>query len=315
MIQIITRDQDEAVSAVSRVYCPHDLQLDRRTRSATTRLRAGAGEGMAYVALEYGAKADVDAGALEGLTLVMHAVRGTGTVRQRGRKVEWRGGQTVVVSGNQPTLYTFGASFAQSTVRLDPADIRLHCEQLLGITLEGDVRFELTPFSAELEALWSQVLAMSVQGVGMPASSHRHLEKLAIDLLLHRCPHNYSHLFAAEGAKVPRLAAQAIDFIDSLPDYDLLTVAEVAARLGVSARTLERAFQESFGMGPAHHLRLKRLDRVRRQLEAAAPGTSVADVAAAYGFYNPGRFAKYYKERYGELPSATIAGVSHLGER
>jgi transcriptional regulator GlxA family with amidase domain len=58
---------------------------------------------------------------------------------------------------------------------------------------------------------------------------------------------------------------------------------------------------------------------VRRQLEGATPGTSVADVAAAYGFYNPGRFAKYYRERYGELPSATVAaataGLSHVGER
>lgn len=319
MIQVITKDREEAVSAVSRVYCPHQLQLDRHARSVTTRLRADSGDGVAHVALEYGARAEVDAESLNGLTLVMHAVRGTATVWQPGQEVQWHGGQTIAVSGNHPTQYVFDGMFAQSTLRLDPADIRRHCEQLLGITLDSDVRFALTPFTPELEALWSPVLAMSVQRTTMSASSVRYLEKLAMDLLLHRCPHNYSHLFEASVRKIPRLAAEAVDFIDSLHDYDLLTVADVASRLGVSARSLERAFRDSLGMGPAQYLRSRRLDRVRRQLEAAGRGTSVTDVAAAHGFYHPGRFAKYYRERFGESPSATVtaatASLSHDGLR
>ena len=307
MIQVSTSDPDEAIAAVSGVYCPHQLQLDRRSRRVATRLRADNNRGFAQIGLEYGARAEVDAGVLDGLILVMHAVRGSGTVRQGGKEEQWRGGQTIAVSGNRPTEFVFDAIFAQSTLRLDPVLVREHCESLLGLNLDSNVRFELTHFSPELESLWSQILTMSSHRSTLPPSGLGYLQQLAMDLLLYRLPHNYSHLLTPECREVRSLADEAIGFIDSLQDYELLTVADVAAKLRVSVRSLERAFRDSQGMGPAQFLRIKRLDRVRRQLEAAGRTSSITDVAAAHGFFHPGRFAQYYRERFGESPSTTIA--------
>ncbi|YCK79947.1 AraC family transcriptional regulator (plasmid) [Arthrobacter sp. D3-18] len=314
MIEVSTGDPQEAVSAVSRVFCPHELQLDPRSKSFTTRLRANAGGGLAYVTLEYGAKVEVEPGTLVGLTSVTHAVRGTGTVRQGSHAEEWRGGQTIIISGDRSTQFAFDSRFSQSTIRMDTAGLRQHCEKLLGTGLDDDVRFALQRFSGELEGLWSQIMALSAQRAVLPPSGVGYLQKLAMDLILYRHPHNYSHLFEVEGRRRPRLAGEAVALLDALPDYELLTVSEVAGRIGVSARSLERAFHEAFGMGPSQYLRSRRLDRVRRELEGAPRGASVTDVAVAHGFYHPGRFAKYYREQFGETPSTTVArvgGVSH----
>lgn len=310
MISIETKDMDEAVGAVGSVYCPHELHVDPRARALATRLQADAGGGLPLVNLEYGARVQVDAGSLNGLTLVMHSTRGTGTVRQRGHESRWSGGHTVVVSGNQSTQFEFDPMFAQSSLRLDPVEIRTHCEQVTGLSLDGDVLFDLTRFSPEMESMWSQVLALAFQRAGLPPTGAEYLKKLALDLLVYRCGHNYSHLFASKTRSIPRLAKEAIALIDSLEDHELLTVTDVAARLSVSVRSLERAFSEALDTGPAQYLRGLRLDRVRRQIESAPRGTSITDLAVAHGFYHPGRFAKYYRDRYGESPSSTLARLS-----
>ncbi|MER5670697.1 helix-turn-helix transcriptional regulator [Pseudonocardia alni] len=317
MIRVETNDVDEAIGAVQRVYCPHELSLDPRARTIATRLHAQDGQGPAQVSLEYGARVRIDAGNLDGITLVMHSTRGVGRVRQRRDHVEWSGGHTVVVSGNHATGFEFDPMFAQTSLRLDPVAVRAHCEQVVGAPLENEVRFTLKRFSPEMQNLWSQVLALSYQRGALPATSLEYLNKLVLDLLVQRCPHNYSHLVQRGGRAVPRLARTATELIHSLPDHELVTVAEVAARLGVSTRSLERAFRDSYGTEPSRYLRDRRLDRVRRQLENPAPGTSVTDLAAAHGFYHLGRFAKYYRERFGETPSATLGrsagGVSDPG--
>ena len=84
-------------------------------------------------------------------------------------------------------------------------------------------------------------------------------------------------------------------------------VSEICAALGVSRRTLHRAFQEVFGLGPVSFLRHKRLCTIHSILRHSAPGsTTVAAVAMQQGFYELGRFAQYYAAMFGERPSQTL---------
>jgi AraC family ethanolamine operon transcriptional activator len=84
-------------------------------------------------------------------------------------------------------------------------------------------------------------------------------------------------------------------------------VSEICAALGVSRRTLHRAFQEVFGLGPVSFLRHQRLCTIHSILRDSAPGsTTVAAVAMQQGFYELGRFAHYYLAMFGELPSQTL---------
>jgi AraC-like DNA-binding protein len=87
-----------------------------------------------------------------------------------------------------------------------------------------------------------------------------------------------------------------------------LQIADICLALHLSRRTLQRAFTETLGVGPARYLTLKRLTAVRKALRQSdqAP-TTVTDAALRYGFWELGRFARDYKRTFGESPSETLA--------
>jgi transcriptional regulator GlxA family with amidase domain len=93
-----------------------------------------------------------------------------------------------------------------------------------------------------------------------------------------------------------------MDHVDAHPHLEL-TTADLATHAGIGIRALQVGFQEVVGMSPTAYVRGVRLDRVH--VELAAGAGSVTDVAARWGFFHPGRFSRQYRERFGQLPSAT----------
>lgn len=86
-----------------------------------------------------------------------------------------------------------------------------------------------------------------------------------------------------------------------------IKVGEMAARAEVSERTLQTAFKEYFGVGPIRYLQLRQLRQINIALQAAQPnGNSVAEILLRHGEWEFGRFAKRYRNLFGELPSQTL---------
>lgn len=108
-------------------------------------------------------------------------------------------------------------------------------------------------------------------------------------------------------ADVPTTVALALDFVTRNADLPIGPV-DIAAHVSVSRRALEMAFREHLATSPAAYLRRHRLARVHEELLAAEPGdgSSVTEVAGRWGFTRSSRFATYYREVYGEPPSATL---------
>jgi AraC-like DNA-binding protein len=111
----------------------------------------------------------------------------------------------------------------------------------------------------------------------------------------------------------PAHLPSAIKLVRNVEDY--LTAAgtrpvhitEICSMLGLSRRSLHRAFHEVFGIGPVTFLRQKRLCSTYSILKASAPNqTTVANVAIQQGFVELGRFSQYYKAMFGESPSQTL---------
>jgi transcriptional regulator GlxA family with amidase domain len=96
----------------------------------------------------------------------------------------------------------------------------------------------------------------------------------------------------------PRLA-QAIRLMEAHVDHPL-TIAAVARRAGVTARSLETIFRKSIGETPgAYYLRL-RLGAARRLvLDTRAP---MADIAARTGFLSAAAFSRAFSRAFGEAP-------------
>jgi len=82
---------------------------------------------------------------------------------------------------------------------------------------------------------------------------------------------------------------------------------DLCAQLGVSDRTLRRAFHDAFGMGPLAYQRLLRLHATRAALKAGdGADNQVGDIARRWGFNRLGAFAADYCRQFGELPSQTL---------
>jgi AraC-like DNA-binding protein len=104
----------------------------------------------------------------------------------------------------------------------------------------------------------------------------------------------------------PATLRRAIAFIDEHAHQDIAG-AEIAAAAGVTIRAVQLAFRRHLDTTPLGYLRQVRLDYAHRQLAAADPQhESVTAVAYRWGFASSSRFAAYYRQAYGVLPSHTL---------
>ena len=98
-------------------------------------------------------------------------------------------------------------------------------------------------------------------------------------------------------------------FEDALAGHParLPALQELCKTIGVPERTLRLCCTEFLGMAPIRYFRLRRLGMVRAALRRADPATAnVSDIAARYGFRQPGKFAAQYGTVFGEAPSTTL---------
>jgi len=107
----------------------------------------------------------------------------------------------------------------------------------------------------------------------------------------------------------PRLRTRAIrsalDHIEAHADVPP-SVEEICRASGVSWRTLDYAFRDRFGVTPKRYLQALRLHQVRREMLDADRPRPISEVAAHWGFWHMGQFAKDYRRQFGELPSETL---------
>ena len=80
-----------------------------------------------------------------------------------------------------------------------------------------------------------------------------------------------------------------------------LKLPELARRLALSQRQLERLFQRHTGVTPLRYYVDVRLDRARGLVTQTE--MQITEVAAACGFGSPIQFARAYKQRFGLPPS------------
>jgi AraC family ethanolamine operon transcriptional activator len=115
--------------------------------------------------------------------------------------------------------------------------------------------------------------------------------------------------FPSHSLETDQRAAAMVHQVDEAVKRSRLsdaTVVELCAACKVPRRTLNRAFQNAVGMGPATYFRRVRLNRARRALQRVrARSTTVTNVALELGFRHLGRFAKQYNELFGESPHET----------
>ncbi|RYB90229.1 AraC family transcriptional regulator [Nocardioides glacieisoli] len=162
---------------------------------------------------------------------------------------------------------------------------------------------------ARWRATVDQVGAM-LPGDATPAQEHAAARLLGHTLL---------HTFANNVVVRPSLPGEHADDVDDSPSTvqrasriiedhasEDLTLGELARECNVTPRALQYAFRTHLGCTPQDYLRRVRLDLARQALRDGSAET-VTDAAIRNGFFNPGRFAAYYRDQYDENPGDTLS--------
>jgi AraC-like DNA-binding protein len=89
--------------------------------------------------------------------------------------------------------------------------------------------------------------------------------------------------------------------VDMLADRSLLTATDVAARHGVTLRTLQRLFTHYVGVGPKWVLARYRMHDVVTELDKGYTGT-LTDLAHRYGWYDQAHFTGDFTALVGVTP-------------
>lgn len=82
---------------------------------------------------------------------------------------------------------------------------------------------------------------------------------------------------------------------------DTLSIAQIAASVGLSVRQLERLYNRYLGVGPARHYVELRLEKARDLLLYS--DRSVTEIAVAVGFTSTSHFAHWFRKTFGMRPS------------
>jgi hypothetical protein len=109
------------------------------------------------------------------------------------------------------TQLWFDRSFVRKSIRLDAERLEAQCARWLGHPLEEGLRFDLRPFSNELEQIWQRTLAYGwssdESGLPLAGAAKAALDEYLLTLLLHHHPHNYSEELA-QSVPTPLLASR-----------------------------------------------------------------------------------------------------------
>jgi len=105
-----------------------------------------------------------------------------------------------------------------------------------------------------------------------------------------------------------RLARRAVPLLEG----EEVRVANVAKRLGVTARHLRRAFVESVGVGPKDFVRTVRLQRAIRYAETSRDW---GRIAADTGYYDQAHLIADFRQLLGLTPGAFVRRAVNRGVR
>ncbi len=104
-----------------------------------------------------------------------------------------------------------------------------------------------------------------------------------------------------------RIAWSAKEYIETNFHHPV-HLEDLSRHTGVGIRMVQRCFREHFDTTISDFLKTVRLDAANRELAVKYPGeTNVKQVALHNGFTHLGRFSMIYRQRFGELPSETLA--------
>lgn len=305
-----TDDVSEAESVVGRLLADHHIRLQGPRREFRAQVRQCFLGDLRLAHFKYGTAFTVQSRPLGcyalNLTLCGHSL-----ARHGAASVAARAGEATVFSPFDPSSLTWSHDAEVLCLVVPKPALEDHFRKLTGAA-DGKIVFSplVGASSAQLlrSAISSALSASAVDEDGLPEALSWQLRDTVLTAMLLELPHNRQDMLLERR----RMAASRVcEAAVSLMRGQLSarpSIPTVAARLGVSERSLQLSFRENLNTTPSAKFKQLRLEAVRAALLRSSPRRhTVARVAADVGgFVHQGRFATEYFAAFGEHPSDTL---------
>lgn len=308
---------------VSRELTDHQVSWKRG--AADVAMFKGQLKRLQLYVLQYGAEVEVRPRPFEDFSLVHTSLSGGTEVECDNERLYVAEGRTALLSPRQRVSLRWHPGSVQLILRLPHALIRevqgSHDDEVLALAPGVLVPHD---HCAQWDLLLQSLLnAMNLQSVSKEHDNWlEHFERNVVMFLMAQQPQAPS--LAGRLTTVQQLpdnvqAMSARGFqkhMDAMLNYvesrlcAPVSLSDLARAAGVSIRTLNMLCHHHHGVPPMELLRNMRLDAVRTHL-ILHPHAPVAATAMSMGFGHLGRFAAYYKARFGELPHETLMRHAH----
>jgi AraC-like DNA-binding protein len=313
--RITTRDPRSARAEVARQLSPHSLSVTGSPAAFEAHLASGDAGGVRLLELGYGTDIRIRRDPVEDYIAIVIPLSGWIRARLADTTVVAQPYPTMTIVGNdQPLDQSWSASTRVIMARLDRAALTNALGILLPRTGLEPVRMASVPVSgAEGFAIYGavQMIARAFDVFGspeaVPATQSRLLAQQMLITTLLAVPHSFSARLYKRATPAPAAKIDAALDLVAAEQSAGLTVVDLAAELGISLRALELAFRRELDTTPHEYLRNSRLARVHEELTRAdACRTTVSAIANKWGFAHHGRFARAYRELFGQSPAQTL---------
>ncbi|WP_440995982.1 AraC family transcriptional regulator [Arhodomonas sp. SL1] len=311
-----TGDVDEAREQVGRVFSDHSLAPVRGRVSLDAHHNRVDLGGLSVNYLHYGATVTIDPGELGSYYLLQLPLAGSAQVACGDREIIADPGRGSLLNATGRVRMCWSGDCRKLLVQVDRDTMIDYLRALTGRELRSPPCFELAvPLAGGPGRLLRDTVGFVVErletlrdAAGNPLVAAQ-LRQMLLGTLVHAQAGEASGLLArAETEPCPRYVRRAEEYIEAHAD-ESLTLESIARACCISGRALQQGFRRHRGTTPMAFVREVRLRRVREALLAADPGETVrvGEVALRWGFGHFGRFCQYYRQRFGETPTQTLA--------
>ncbi|WP_068093271.1 AraC family transcriptional regulator [Novosphingobium rosa] len=312
MQSLVSQQADVVHDTLSRRLSNHKLAC-RRPGPMDARIYSLELAAIQLVELSYGVDVEVEADVSPDHFLVHIGLEGE-TQMWAGGKSHPLGTDALMVSNpGAPLRVQMTGECRHFAVRMPVSLCTDYLTRHLNVPLNRPLEFYAgREGSRELPVVWRGMMAHLCEQLRLAPTmmGHRRIQRhygtLLAEILLGNYCNSYSEQIAIHGNDIsPRHVRRARDIIHASKD-DTISIADLAQRVGVSVRSLQNGFRQFLGVTPLEYVRRHRLEQLHRALMDEQSRSSVTELMLECGIVNFGRYAQYYRQQYGCLPSETL---------
>ena len=317
---IRSRSAVEAREMVGRIFSPHRLDVRGSHKGFEARHNRIALGKVALNVLSYGSEVCINPGERGDFYLVLLPLRGRARVSCDNEDADIDCDTLAVLHPHRDTQMVWSSDCAMLMLQVPRSALQSHMpEESCSRASAPAPRFAISQRRSypAIGAWWRAAYDLATnlhqfgsQWMAQPAACGAMENFLLCGLASMLQPaHAGSQIHVPlQASSHTRCVRRAVDYLHA-HSHESVCLDDIAKAACVSSRTLETSFQREHQQSPLAYLRTLRLDRMHQALQAAARArqeVSVTELALQNGFSHMGRFAAYYKQRFGCSPSVTL---------